>query len=75
VPGSRSISIRNQYFEKPGVGDQKVQIRLWVLFLQKLFLFCDGEVFFIDSGLLMGAMICGLGKLQILNQYHMFLDI
>jgi hypothetical protein len=35
VPGSRSISIRNQYFENPGVGGQKLQIRLWVLFLQK----------------------------------------
>jgi hypothetical protein len=30
VPGSRSSSIRNQYFENPGVGDQKEQIRLWV---------------------------------------------
>ena len=44
-------------FENPGAGDQKVQIRLWVLFLQKLILFCDGEVFFIDRGLLMGASI------------------
>jgi hypothetical protein len=42
-------------FENPGVGGQKVQIRLWVLFLQKLILFCDGQVFFIDRGLLMGA--------------------
>ena len=44
-------------FENPGAGDQKVQIQLWVLFLQKLILFCDGELFFIDRGLLMGAMI------------------
>ena len=44
-------------FENPGVGGQKVQIRLWVLFLQKLILFCDGELFFIDRGLLMGAII------------------
>ena len=42
-------------FENPGVDDQKVQIRSWVLFLQKLVFFCDGEVFFIDRGLLMGA--------------------
>jgi hypothetical protein len=65
VPGSRSISIRNQYFENPGVGDQKVQIQRWVLFPQKLILFCDGEVFFIDRGLLMGAMICNSAKCQI----------
>ena len=44
-------------FENPGVVDQKVQVQLWVLFLQKLILFCDGEVFFIDRGLLMGASI------------------
>ena len=42
-------------FENPDAGNQKVRIRLWVLFLQKLILFCDGEVFFIDRGLLMGA--------------------
>jgi len=47
-------------FENPGVGDQKVQIRLWVLFLQKLILFCDGQVFFIDRSLLMGASISNL---------------
>ena len=29
-------------FENPGVDDQKVQIRSWVLFLQKYVLFCDG---------------------------------
>jgi hypothetical protein len=38
----------------------------WVVTLQKkLYSFCDGQMFFIDRGLLMGAMICNLVKLQI----------
>ena len=61
-------------FENPGVDDQKVQIRLWVLFLQKFILFCDGQVFFIDRGLLMGANSTTLLLLQIPNEYHNFGD-
>jgi hypothetical protein len=50
-------------FENPGVGDQKVQIHSGFCSCKKLVLFCDGQVFFIDRSLLMGAMICCWTKL------------
>jgi len=62
-------------FENPGVDNQKVQIQRWVLFLQKLILFCDGEVFFIDRGLLMGANSTTLLFLQICKAYHSIFKI
>ncbi|MDB4442655.1 hypothetical protein N9219_04475, partial [bacterium] len=34
-----------------------------------------GEVFSLDRGLLMGAMICNLARFQIPFEYHMFLKI
>ena len=43
--------------------------------LQKNILFCDGEVFSLDRGLLMGANSTTLPKLQVSNEYHLFLAI
>jgi len=39
------------------LSDTSLQIPLWMMSLQKNILFCDGEVFFLDRRLLMGASI------------------
>jgi hypothetical protein len=46
--------------ENSGADKQKGLIPIWRLTLQKKdIIFCDGEVFFLDRGLLMGAKIKG----------------
>jgi hypothetical protein len=58
VPGSRSTKGACQTLEKQGAGKQKGLHPRWVVTLQKkLYSFCDGKMFFIDRGLLMGAII------------------
>ena len=71
VPGSRSIRVRTKTLEKPGAVAQKGHDPLWMLTLQKkIIIFCDGEVFSIDRGLLMGAIITTWRFFQIWNVYH-----
>ena len=43
-------------FESTGADKQKSLIPDWRLTLQKNIIFCDGEVFSLDRGLLMGAI-------------------
>ena len=58
--------IRTKTFEITGAVNEKGLIQLWMMSLQKkTVLFCDGEVFSLDRGLLMGASISTLPKLQI----------
>ena len=48
--------IRTKTFEITGAVNEKGLIQLWMMSLQKkTVLFCDGEVFSLDRGLLMGA--------------------
>jgi hypothetical protein len=50
------LRVRTKILEKPGAVTQKGHGPLWMLTLQKkIIIFCDGEVFSIDRGLLMGA--------------------
>jgi hypothetical protein len=58
VPGNRSTKGAYQTLEKQGADKQKGLHPRWVVTLQKkLYSFCDGQMFFIDRGLLMGAII------------------
>ena len=50
--------IRTKTFEITGAVNEKGLIQLWMMSLQKkTVLFCDGEVFSLDRGLLMGAIL------------------
>ena len=51
---------RRHTLERPGADKQKELLPRWLVTLQKMILFCDGQVFFIDMGLLMGAWWCNL---------------
>jgi len=52
------FGIRTKTFEITGAVNEMGLIQLWMMFLQKkTVLFCDGEVFSLDRGLLMGAII------------------
>jgi len=59
VPGSRSIKDPHLKLLKSRAQAKKRGLsRYWMMSLQKkIVLFCDGEVFSLDRGLLMGAMI------------------
>jgi hypothetical protein len=71
VPGSRSIKGACQTLEKQGADKQKRWHPHWVVTLQKkIYSFCDGQMFFIDRGLLMGAKITTLLLLWIAFVYH-----
>ena len=60
VPGCRSTKGLCQTLEIPGAEKPKGLLPRWWVILQKTILFCDGQVFFIDRGLLMGAFIHSL---------------
>jgi len=48
---------RTKTLEKPGAEQPKGHAPLWTTTLQKnILIFCDGEVFSLDSSLLMGAV-------------------
>ena len=52
------FGIRTKTFEITGAVNEMGLIQLWMMSLQKkTMLFCDGEVFSLDRGLLMGAII------------------
>jgi len=57
--------------ESTGADKQKSLIPNWRLTLQKKdIIFCDGEVFSLDRGLLMGAIIWTISDVVISNRYQ-----
>jgi len=57
VPGCRSTKDLCQTLEIPGADKQKGLLSRWWVTLQKQYYICDGQLFFIDRGLLMGALV------------------
>jgi hypothetical protein len=49
------LRYRTNIFENTDAGIEKRLSPTWTMSLKKNIIFCDGEVFFLDRGLLMGA--------------------
>ena len=71
MPGSRSTKDPHQKtFEITGAGKEKGLIPLLDdVPAKKNVLFCEGEVFFLDRGLLMGAILCNMEPAEIFTDF------